>query len=49
MTVFQGKQGYVVLDQLRTADQSRLVRRLGILDAGERDEVLRVLSQMFAP
>jgi len=46
---FQGKQGQVVLDQIRTVDKTRLVRRLGKVDKQTQTEVLSVLSEMFAP
>lgn len=46
---FQGKGGEVALDQLRTVDKSRLVRRLGRLDRAASDRVLSVLGEMFAP
>lgn len=29
---FQGKRGEIVLDQIRTVDKTRLVRRLGKID-----------------
>jgi len=44
---FQGKTGEVVLDQLRTVDKTRLVKRLGRLDATTSDAVLAVLAEMF--
>ena len=46
---FQGKQGQVVLDQIRTVDKTRLVRRLGKVDKQTQAEVLSVLNEMFAP
>ena len=46
---FQGKQGQVVLDQIRTVDKTRLIKRLGKIDRQTRAEVLSVLSEMFAP
>ncbi len=46
---FQGKQGQVVLDQLRTVDKTRLFKRLGKIDKQTQAEVLSVLSEMFAP
>lgn len=46
---FQGKQGEVVLDQLRTVDQARLVKKLGKLDAATTSKVLDALQEMFAP
>ena len=45
---FGGKVGYVVADQLRTVDQVRMVRRLGVLQGGIMEEVLGVLQRMFA-
>ena len=47
-TTFQGKAGYVVLDQIRTVDKARLVRRLGTLDAPTQKDVLAILAEMFA-
>ena len=46
---FQGKQGQVVLDQIRTVDKTRFVRRLGKIDKRTQTEVLSVLGEMFAP
>ena len=45
---FQGKQGQIVLDQIRTIDRSRLARTLGRIDQETQQEVLAVLQQMFA-
>jgi mRNA interferase MazF len=45
---FQGRTGYVILDQVRTVDGERLVRRLGELSASTLEKVLAVLQQMFA-
>jgi mRNA interferase MazF len=46
---FRGKAGQVVLDQIRTVDVARLVRKLGRLDPGAGARVLGVLGEMFAP
>jgi mRNA interferase MazF len=46
---FQGKNGQIVLDQLRTVDQSRLVRRLGRIEPATRQAVLATLTELFAP
>jgi mRNA interferase MazF len=46
---FQRKDGQVVLDQLRTVDKTRLVRRLGRLDGRTQPNVLAGLLEMFAP
>jgi mRNA interferase MazF len=44
---FQGKSGQVVLDQLRTVDKTRLVKRLGRLDVAACDIVLDTLAELF--
>ena len=46
---FLGKQGQVVLDQIRTVDKAGLVRRLGKIDSQTQTKVLEILGQMFAP
>lgn len=46
---FRGKQGQIVVDQLRAVDSTRLVKKLGRLDKRAAHEVLRVLGEMFAP
>ena len=45
---FDGKDGYVVADQLRAVDRERLVRRLGSLSETTLNELLAVLQAMFA-
>jgi mRNA interferase MazF len=44
---FQGKDGQVVLDQIRTVDRSRLVKRLGRISNGTATAVLEILQEMF--
>jgi mRNA interferase MazF len=46
---FQGKSGQVVLDQLRTVDSVRLIRKLGRIDRKTASKVVEVLLEMFAP
>jgi mRNA interferase MazF len=46
---FEGKDGQVVLDQIRTLDKVRLVKRLGRIDARTRSAVLDALAELFAP
>jgi mRNA interferase MazF len=46
---FRGKAGQIVLDQPRTVDKVRLVRRLGRLDPKTGAKVLTVLAELFAP
>ncbi len=46
---FQRRNGQVVLDQIRTVDRSRLVKKLGRIDASTATAVLDVLREMFEP
>jgi mRNA interferase MazF len=45
---FQHRSGFVALDQLRTVDAERLIRRLGRLPAPTVMTVLQRLQEMFA-
>jgi mRNA interferase MazF len=45
---FDRKEGQVVLDQIRTIDRERLVRKLGRLTDDACEDVLGVLAEMFA-
>ena len=45
---FQRRSGYVVLDQMRTVDRERLVKRLGALSTETMTAVLSALQEMFA-
>jgi mRNA interferase MazF len=44
---FQNQAGFVALDQLRTVDGERLVKRLGRLSSGATTRVLETLQEMF--
>ncbi len=46
---FQGKAGLIVLDQIRTLDRVRLVKRLGALRPPTLALTLQTLQAMFAP
>lgn len=45
---FQGKDGLIVLDHIRSVDKSRLVKRLGAVDGPTLSTVLTTLSDLFA-
>ncbi len=45
---FQNRSGFVALDQLRTVDSERLVKRLGRLSSGTTTAALETLQEMFA-
>ena len=45
---FQGKSGQIILDQIRTVDQKRLVKRLGVISKNAQTKTLNLLQEMFA-
>ena len=45
---FEGKDGLIVLDQIRTVDKTRLVKKLGTIDLDEQKAVLSILVEMFS-
>lgn len=45
---FQGTSGRILLDQIRTVDKVRLVKKLGALSAQTRAKVLSTLQELFA-
>ncbi len=44
---FEGKQAWIVLDQIRTVDRKRLVKELGRLDARHVRKVKDVIREML--
>ena len=46
-TRFEGRPGEIALDQMRAIDQTRLMKRLGSLDAASAKAVTTVLVEMF--
>lgn len=45
---FQKRDGYIVLDQIRTIDRRRLVKKLGRITPVTMTKVLDTLQEMFA-
>lgn len=45
----QSKSGRIAIDQMRTVDSERLLRRLGALNTDTSQRLLSVLAEMFAP
>ena len=45
---FEGKSGLVLLDQIRTLDKQRLVKRLGAVRAATLAHTLATLQDLFA-
>jgi mRNA interferase MazF len=46
---FEGTSGHVALDQIRTVDKARLMKRLGVIADPTASAVLDTLQSMFAP
>ena len=46
--VFEGKEGTIALDQIRTIDKSRIIRNLGTLDTQTATLVLEALNKIFS-
>lgn len=46
---FKGRSGQIVLDQIRTVDKSRLVKRMGKIDESTQKHTLALLAELFAP
>lgn len=46
---FQGKAGLILLDQIRTLDKSRLVKRVGAVHSATLEKALRTLQAVFEP
>ena len=45
---FKRKKGQIVLDQIRTIDKTRLIKKLGTIDPNSQIEVIAVLQRLFA-
>ena len=45
---FKKKKGQIVLDQVRTIDKTRLIKKLGKIDPETQIEVISVLQRLFA-
>ena len=45
---FDGVDGFIALDQMRSVSKIRFVKKLGAIDADERKSVISTLLEMFA-
>ena len=45
---FRKKQGQIVLDQVRTIDKGRLIKKLGTIDSKAQLDVISILQKLFA-
>lgn len=46
---FKGKKGQIVLDQIRTVDKCRLIKKLGTLSKKSQVKTIALLQELFAP
>ena len=46
--VFLNGKRFIILDQIRTVDKDRLVKKIGEIDPGSRRETLETLAEIFA-
>jgi mRNA interferase MazF len=44
---FQGKKGWIVLDQIRTIDKKRVVKKLGKISPNKITEIKNVINEML--
>ncbi|MBI5847904.1 MAG: type II toxin-antitoxin system PemK/MazF family toxin [Nitrospirae bacterium] len=44
---FQNKTGWIVLDQIRTVDKKRLVKRLGMIDKKKVQKVKAIIKELL--
>ncbi len=45
---FGGRKAQIVIDQIRTVDKLRLVKRLGMISPAAQNETLTMLAEVFA-
>ena len=45
----QGKAGQIVLDQIRTVDKQRLIKKIDTITKSTQLKIHKVLNEMFAP
>ncbi len=45
---FAGKNGFIVLDQIRSVDKVRLSKKLGVIDEKTQVKVLDALQEIFS-
>ena len=46
--IFKEKQGQIILDQIRTVDKKRLIKKLGTIDPKAQLDTISILQRLFA-
>ncbi|MFA6857758.1 MAG: type II toxin-antitoxin system PemK/MazF family toxin [Treponema sp.] len=44
---FENKDGWIVLDQIKTVDKTRLVKKMGIIKKEQIIQVKKIIKEMF--
>ena len=44
---FEGKEGLILLDQIRAVDKTRLIKKIGKVDTKTSKEIVETLQEMF--
>jgi mRNA interferase MazF len=44
---FEGKRGWIVLDQIRTIDKLRVVKKIGKIEKKEIEKVKKIIKEML--
>ncbi|RUQ79571.1 type II toxin-antitoxin system PemK/MazF family toxin [Legionella septentrionalis] len=47
LTEFKDKKGQIALDQLRSIDRTRILKKLGVIEKKDQNKVLDLLSIIF--
>jgi mRNA interferase MazF len=47
-TRFEGKSGFILLDQMRAVDKSRIFHKVGTIDNATKNNLCQTLQEMFA-
>jgi len=45
---FQGKKGLILLDQMRSVDKSRFIKKLGVISKSAQAKTMSCLQELFA-
>jgi len=45
---FQGRNGLILLDQMRAVDKTRLVQKLGVISTDDQHKIVNCLQEFFA-
>ncbi len=46
--IFKKKRGQIVLDQIRTIDKARLIKKLGAIDSKAQSDTISTLQRLFS-